>query len=720
MILDNFCCIGAELQNREVSQYKAPQLFYYRSANSSETMSVMLTAGFFNSIYQRVKVGDLILVYEPMNKQLQYIKITSNLGGVVGFETVAQSTITAEEVPVVPLSPFVSTNLQAMSDEVITKIGQMETEISGKVSANNSTLTGTTTIASADIVATDTDTLVVNTSATINAATLTGATNTESITTTGNHSVSGNITAANITASTSMTVPTPVSDSQAATKKYVDDALAGFGGGYHPDIFTFEWDDKLRNDVQWLRGDTFSWQAGKVYQTAFLHLCKDILMDRAYIIPDTGLGSKFYRYPQNDTDTQFAWSQGFSTLYTDAEFPELGDTIYYMGTVAGVVDEFGFVSSEYIISDLDATKKYYRDADEDDSVNGYYAWSFNSSTHLYTTSVTPSAEDDVYTKSGGTYTVAGEVTEAILSPVANTETIDGHTITYYVGEDSHKIVLADQESTVLDIYNSTGAAWYYIVDITNVRFKLPRINPAREELITLMRAKGNGKSLGIIGKDGNNLIQNSLAHIQNFWLAPGSQASADVGTSATVGSIPVNTYAGVNTDSTKSGIIIDPTDSDTVFSGKKYLYFYVGEFTQSALENTAGLNSDLFNGKADTNLNNTPLLDYIVEQQLPNAGNNYTWYDLYKSGKIVQGGYYTNVQTSAQHSINISLVKEMADTNYHLLTTMDKGNTTNQSSTQYICSAKSVNFTTTTFAVSMDSTSYIKGMYWEVKGMAAS
>jgi hypothetical protein len=35
------------------------------------------------------------------------------------------------------------------------------------------------------------------------------------------------------------------------------------------------------------------------------------------------------------------------------------------------------------------------------------------------------------------------------------------------------------------------------------------------------------------------------------------------------------------------------------------LYFYVGDYTQSAIEQTAGLNSELFNGKADVDGSNT-------------------------------------------------------------------------------------------------------------------
>lgn len=54
------------------------------------------------------------------------------------------------------------------------------------------------------------------------------------------------------------------------------------------------------------------------------------------------------------------------------------------------------------------------------------------------------------------------------------ETVNGVTVNYYRAEDKHKICLADQESNIAGLYSSTGAAWYYILDTTNKRFKLPR------------------------------------------------------------------------------------------------------------------------------------------------------------------------------------------------------------------------------------------------------
>jgi hypothetical protein len=208
-------------------------------------------------------------------------------------------------------------------------------------------------------------------------------------------------------------------------------------------------------------------------------------------------------------------------------------------------------------------------------------------------------------QSGAVYVSAYQHLVADISGItAETETINGTTITFYRATDGHKIVLPDQETNVSAIYTATGVAWYYILDTTNQRFKLPRENPAREELINLMKAKGNGKSLGIIGKNGDTIIENSLAHIRSYWFAPGSLASADVGAAAVAGSIPEGTYAGINTDATKSGIVIDPTESDTTFAGKKYLYFYVGNTVQDQTTIDVGQITETLNGKADTNLSN--------------------------------------------------------------------------------------------------------------------
>jgi len=54
------------------------------------------------------------------------------------------------------------------------------------------------------------------------------------------------------------------------------------------------------------------------------------------------------------------------------------------------------------------------------------------------------------------------------------ETISGQDVWYIKGPDGHKICVANNESAVQTVYNSTGVAWYYILDRDNIRFKLPR------------------------------------------------------------------------------------------------------------------------------------------------------------------------------------------------------------------------------------------------------
>ena len=360
------------------------------------------------------------------------------------------------------------------------------------------------------------------------------------------------------------------------------------------------WHDKIINDVCYLRADTFSWQSGHVYQAAFKHLCEDMRMSRYYITMDNGWGVVFYRDPEHDADGKYAWNANLgSILYTDKEIPNIGDNVYYQGAIADTVESFGASPSSYIVSELNS-KKFYRDSSSDDT--GYYAWRYNTSEVYYTTSETPDVGDDVYTESSGVYTSASTVAEVLAPLTSTTETISGHTITVYDVSDTDRIVLADQEDTVLDIYNSTGGAWYYILDPENARFKLPRKNPTREDLITLMRAKGNGITVGLTdGTNNGGLINPTdsarLAGAKNSY-------GTSVGTTYTSDYMLTQKTYGITTDSTKSGIVIDPTESDTVFTGSKYLYFYVGNFTQTALENTAGIATEEFNGKADINLNN--------------------------------------------------------------------------------------------------------------------
>ena len=357
------------------------------------------------------------------------------------------------------------------------------------------------------------------------------------------------------------------------------DLDAGGAGGYHPDLFDWKWADSLRNDVQWLRADTFSWQSGSVYQAAFDELFYDIQISTY-------------------------WYSSGGPAYTKSRTPAVGDAVYLnsdLTTQIGTVDSYDNVNDEITVSG-------------------------NTYSYMSNTYVTPT-----------------------------TETVAGYSLSVYTGHSGRKIVSVSDETNVANIYTATGVAWYYIIDIPNKRFKLPR---------TKFGVTGLRDTVG-------NYVAPGLPNITGKFAADAGQGGFDA-------SGAFYTTTGTNTgrswDMTAStNYAMDASRSSSVYGNsttvqppatQMYLYFYVGEFTQEAIENTAGLNAEDFNDKADTDFGNTNMIDYVVAKQDPNAGNGYTWYRKYASGLVEQGGHGTTTLT-------VTLPVPMADTNYDITTGND-------------------------------------------------
>ena len=78
---------------------------------------------------------------------------------------------------------------------------------------------------------------------------------------------------------------------------------------------------------------------------------------------------------------------------------------------------------------------------------------------------------------------------------------------------------------------------------------------------------------------------------------------------------------------------------------------------------------EALNDKVDRdcrNVDTTSGADAVIEWQAPTAENNYTWYRLYKSGWLEQGGRhygFDSLSTSAETTI--TMIKEMDNTNYN-------------------------------------------------------
>ena len=284
------------------------------------------------------------------------------------------------------------------------------------------------------------------------------------------------------------------------------------------------------------------------------------------------------------------------------------------------------------------------------------------------------------------------------------ETIEGINVIVCVAKDGHKIclTLTYEESDIDAIYNITGAAWYYLLDIGNQRFKLPRINPDLEELAYQISAFGDGDNLRFMSSDGSNKGSYINSHSESLGSGTGwLRTYTSGGSLVNLGNMKLSDAKG------QSGIKVE---KDTIFGGKKYLYFYVGNFTQTALENTAGITAETLNDKVDKG-------HEVVEFQAPTASNNHTWYRKYADGWVEQGGVVDTPTADTTYSVSMPI--EMSDTNYLPQITSTTGNNYAVIASVYTGNA----ITTTGFSFRLSHKFNSAGTptktVWQVSGMAA-
>ena len=319
------------------------------------------------------------------------------------------------------------------------------------------------------------------------------------------------------------------------------------------------------------------------------------------------------------------------------------------------------------------------------------------------------------------------------------ETIGGVTVQFYLADDGHKICLVNEITNVESIFNTTGSAWYYILDTDNRRFKLPRrrstqiVSSVENSDGSWYRLYASGwveqGGISVSGSGTSGTITLPITMQDNNYTAiagNGNNAANNYFTisrpEATTTTIKwYKSSASMNGYWQVSGM--SAIDMSSFQADEKYLYFFVGNFTQTAVENTAGLNSESFNNKADLDLSNVlSNIDYIVESQLPTAANNYTWYRKYKSGWVEQGGFVA-APASATANVSVTLPVTMRDGNYSITTnvTQSSAYSSNQDeATMNSCIIRggaTNRRTTTGFYFSYMSSGF--NVIWEVKGVAA-
>jgi len=126
--------------------------------------------------------------------------------------------------------------------------------------------------------------------------------------------------------------------------------------------------------------------------------------------------------------------------------------------------------------------------------------------------------------------------------------------------------------------------------------------------------------------------------------------------------------------------------------------------------------ASLLQAKVNTDFSNVAEnLDFIIKHEEATDGS--WWYDLYRSGKVVQGGVTPIATVNAK--VTLTFPVEMANTNYTPLLT-NYGVTGFYTSPGGVCHYTASNLTTTGFDYWGNTANFTKQHFWRVEGKAAT
>lgn len=321
-------------------------------------------------------------------------------------------------------------------------------------------------------------------------------------------------------------------------------------------LLSVHWSDHLLNRMDMLRADTFSWQDGTVYTSAYQELLGEYnLVDKFYPFSFTGASTGPIQYFCKDL------------------IPAVGDAVYELGN-DGVYIPATSNDVALLVTSVEMDTNYFGHETALIGITGYGKF----------------IQGD-YGSTGKIEDTAPRFSAGIL------ETENG--VSFVRTPKGYKICAADQHDNVADLYNTTGVAWYYILDAANQRFKLPR---TKFGFTGLRTGAGNYVAPGLpdhthqapYGKNDNGQYHAQGSACPHPATAEWFTIIQGYGKDSTLASASNDIYGSSQT--------VQPPATEM------YLYFFVGNFTQSAVEQTAGISAETLNNKADLDGMNAPAL----------------------------------------------------------------------------------------------------------------
>lgn len=404
---------------------------------------------------------------------------------------------------------------------------------------------------------------------------------------------------------------------------------------YTPDLLDVKWSDHLLNNPSWLRGDTFSWQSGVTYSSVYNELLNEFNDPESVVVSN----EEVFVQPTLDSDgtmggSSFACSAS-SVLPGSAGDLPYGPAYYafdgnnntaWHGAQAVFPASITFYSPYPLKATSITITNWSYTGGNTGMTTGLVEGSNDNSTwstvgSFGNTDTSPSSSWDILFPSNTQFykyyritCLTSDYNYAVIGSIRINGTYINTSLPVYTRTPKgYKIVEPTQEQNVINAYNLEGVSWYYILDTNNTRFKLPR---------TQFSFTGLRTGVGDYVAPGLPNITGNIGRPSDWNGAAATGAFYSLGKARAIDSGGGETYWDyVAMDASRSSDIYGNSDTVQPPATQMYLYFYVGQFTQTATEQTAGLNSELFNGKADVNLlnvANTSGFRRLIEISSPN------------------------------------------------------------------------------------------------------
>ena len=236
------------------------------------------------------------------------------------------------------------------------------------------------------------------------------------------------------------------------------------------------------------------------------------------------------------------------------------------------------------------------------------------------------------------------------------------------------LVVSESEWQAIASAND-GNCVYYSSGDGSTTFRVPKLpTTIASDVPSEVPVVGNGMTLGLLGDFG--MSADSQANIYGNLNAYGTSAGLTDPTGTTLKSKTV----GITTDSTKSGIVAKMSATKTTGQWLIVAFGVAHNIGEADVANVMQAVEQVQTGLTATDNKITGIIDYIVESYR----NGTEWYEVYKSGKVRQGGRIKSGTTT--------YLKPFKDTSYTITSNLGSNSTNGFLASYYPYQKNATNF----------------------------